>query len=523
MDNYGFLSLIPPIAAITLAFLTRQVLISLFVSIWIGATMISGWNPAAGFASTVQKYVAGSIADPWHASILTVCLTLGGLIGIISRSGGIKAIAGILAEKAKSPRGGQLATAIMGIVIFFDDYANALLVGNTMRPVTDRLKISREKLSYLVDSTSAPVSSIAVISTWALYEMSIIKGVFDTNSIGMNVYEAFVRSIPYQFYGIFTIVFLFSIVLTKRDYGPMYKAEKRARTTGMLHAEGAVPLFSDEIADAKIKEGTPLRWFNAAIPLGILVFVVVMGLFITGWNKLNPAPGTPITSGLIRDILGKAEGAPAMMWGVFTSVLAAFILIISQKIMTLGEAAESWSDGAKSVLTAAMILVLAWGTGKICGDLGTANYIVSVLGEKFPVQAIPLLTFFTGCMISFATGTSYGTIAILMPVSVPLAVSLPGGTESIMFATIGAVITGAVFGDHCSPISDTTIMSSMASASDHIDHVKTQIPYAVTAALITAIAGFIPSGFGVNIIICLTAGIIVAALIPFIIGKKTDF
>lgn len=522
MENLGIWSLLPPVTAIILAFATRQVLPSLFASIWLGATMICGFNPVAGFSLMAREYIVGSIADPWNATILTVCITLGGLIGIITKSGGVKAVAEKLAKKSKSPRGGQFATAILGLLIFFDDYANTLLVGNTMRPVTDRLKISREKLAYICDSTAAPVASIALVSTWATYEMGLIRDVFSTMGTDINVYEAFLKSIPYRFYSIISLFIVFTVILTGRDFGPMYKAERRARTTGKLNADGAVPLLSGDLTEMKIKNGIPLRWYNAFIPLFTVVAVVMIGLYITGYQKLAES-GTPPSPSMFREIIGNASGAVAMLWAVITGSLVAAALTISQKVLTLKDAVDGWISGAKSMMIAAMILILAWGIGHVCKDAGTAAYLVGALESKVQPAYIPIASFGLGCVIAFATGTAYGTSAILMPVAVPLVHGLSGGEAgSLLFATIGAIFTGAVFGDHCSPISDTTIMSSMASGADHLDHVSTQIPYAMTAAAIAVAVGFLPAAYHINPFISILAGMAAAFLIIRIFGRRAS-
>ena len=532
MDNFGIWSVLPPVIAIVLAFATRQVLPSLLVSIWIGATIISGGNPAAGFARTVQEYIAGSIAKPWNASIITYSLTLGGMIGVITKSGGMKAIADWLSSRARSAKSGQFATLLMGFIIFFDDYANTMLVGNTMRPLTDRLRISREKLSFICDSTAAPIASIALISTWTAYEIGLIKGAFDTLNIQMNTYEAFIRSIPFRFYSIIALFFVFMICVLGRDFGPMLRAERRARKSGKVIADGAAPLATRELTDMEIKDGIPLRWYNAIIPVLTVVIMVIIGLFLHGYGEIVKGGDNrlaalvkdhPFSLISLREIIGSANAAVAMMWAAFAGTFTAFALVLTQRILTLREAVTAWIDGAKSFLIAVMILVLAWGIGSLCRDMGTASYLVGILEGRVWAGFIPIAVFMLGCLIAFATGTAYGTTAILMPIAVPLCYHLSGGeTGGLFFATIGAVFTGAVFGDHCSPLSDTTIMSSMACASDHIDHVKTQMPYAVTVAAIAVLAGFIPAAFSVNPFILIVTGMILAFAVVRFMGERVD-
>jgi len=532
MEHFGLLSIIPPLMAIGLAFMTKQVLPSLFVSIWVGSTILMHGNVAAGFSHMTVEYIAGSIADPWNAAIIVINITLGGMIGIISKSGGMKAVAEALGKRARTANGGQLVTYAMGIVIFFDDYANTLLVGNTMRPLCDKLKISREKLAYICDSTAAPVASIAPLSTWTAYQMGLVHSSFGVIKADMNTYEAFLRSVPYSFYGIFTLIFVLLVGLLGRDFGPMLTAERRARTTGKLLADGATPLASRELTHMKIKKGIPLRWFNAAIPIATVVIMIGIGLYIDGRASIL-AGGKPHIAEFVRnhpysittfaEIIGAAHVDYALMWSVFTGTIVAIGLVILQGILTLHEAMDAWVDGAKSMVIALLIIVFAWAIGSLCKDLGTARFLVGVLEGRMSPALIPPAVFLVGCVIAFSTGTSYGTMAIIMPIAVPLAYYL-GGSElgPLLFATIGATLTGSVFGDHCSPISDTTIMSSMATASDHLDHVKTQAPYAVVTAVAAVLLGFVPVGFGIPPLVSIAVGTVALYCVVRYAGKRVE-
>lgn len=537
MENYGIWSLLPPLVAIVLAFATKQVLASLFVAIWVGASITMEGNlllrPLSGFGETVIKYITGSVADPWKAGIIVFSLSLGGMIGVVAKSGGAKAIADWLAGKAKTARSGQIVTWAMGLIIFFDDYSNTLLVGNTMRPLTDKLRISREKLSYITDSTAAPVASMALISTWIAYEIGLLKDAFAAVNVDVNAYEAFLRSIPYRFYSLITLFFVLGIAWLHRDYGPMLKAEIRARKTGKVVADGSNPLASKELTDMKIKKGIPLRALNAIIPVLTVVLVVIIGLYINGKSTILSGDDSeliariqanPLAFQSIQSSIGNADASVVVTWASFTGSLVAILLVVVQGILTLREAIDAWVDGAKSLMIAAIVLVLAWGIGALCENLGTADYLVGILQGNVPVAIIPLSVFLLGCFIAFSTGTSWGTTAILMPIAVPLVYKLSAAGEPgrLAFATIGAVFTGAVFGDHCSPISDTTIMSSMASASDHIDHVRTQMPYAITCAVIAIILGYIPAAFNVHPLISIVLGIAAAWAIIRFLGKDVE-
>lgn len=533
IEHYGMLSLLPPLVAIVLAFKTKQVLPSLFIAIFTGATIIAGGNVFEAFSNTVTKYIAGSVASEWNAGIIVFDMGLGGMIGVVAASGGAKAIAEWLASKARNAKSGMVATWAMGLLIFFDDYSNTLLVGTTMRPLTDKLKISREKLAFLTDSTAAPVASMALISTWIAYEMGLLRDAFAAIGVEANIYSVFIQSIPFRFYSLIMLGFVLFIAFTGRDYGPMLKAERRARKEGKLVADGATPLASKELTEMEIKEGIPLKARNAIIPVLTVVVMVIVGLYISGKSAIlsgedlaliSRLQNSPFAFTTVRDVIGSANAAKAMMWASFTGSIVAFILVLSQRILTFEEAMKAWIDGAKSLIIAIFVLVLAWGIGSMCKDLGTAKFLVSILAGRISASIIPLAVFLLGCIIAFSTGTSWGTTAILMPIAVPLVFNLSGGdTGTLLFATIGAVFTGAVFGDHCSPISDTTIMSSMSAASDHIDHVKTQIPYALTVAAIAVGVGYLPAAlFGINPVISLMIGYALAFAAVRFIGQEVE-
>lgn len=512
--NFGILSLLPPFLAIVLAFVTKQVLLSLFLGVFIGATMLNGWNPFFGFLRTLDNYILGSAADSWNAGILIFTLSIGGMIGVIGKMGGTKAVAEALARRAKTARGAQLVTMLLGVLVFFDDYANTLIVGPTMRPLTDKMRVSREKLSYIVDSTAAPVAGLALISTWIGYEIGLIKDAYEAIGMDINAYWLFVQTIPFRFYCILSLVMVFLIAYMKRDFGPMYKAEMRARMEGKVLADGARPMASKELTDMEIPEGTALKVVNALAPILILIVLAFVGMWYNGGGL-----DLPFTFDGIREAFGNADASVVLIWASITAGLVAIIMAVSQKIVSLAEAFDAWVDGAKSLVITAMILILAWSLGSVTGDVGTADYLVEVVTKSLPGAFLPVLVFAISCVVAFATGTSWGTMAIVVPLAVPLANAY---SAELILPTIGAVLTGAIFGDHCSPISDTTIMSSMASAADHIDHVKTQIPYSVTTAIVAAVIGFIPAGLGLNPFISIVLGIVALWAIVKFVGKSVD-
>ncbi len=520
---YGVLSLLPPLLAIALAFITKQVILSLFLGIFSGVMMLNNYNPFIAFLRTLDTYILGSLADGWNAGIIIFTLSIGGMVGIIGKMGGTKAIAEALSKRAKDARSAQLATTLMGILVFFDDYANTLIVGPTMRPLTDKMKVSREKLAYIVDSTAAPVAGMAFISTWIGYEIGLISDVFTTMGVEGNFFMVFIRTIPYAFYNIFTLFLIYNLILQRRDYGPMYDAEVRARTTGKVLGDGAKPMSSLDTEEFEDKREIELRVSNAAVPIITLVLAAFFGLWYNGW--VLGEGSIPWTD--IRGCFGNADASVVLIWAAILGSIVAGVLALSRKIMNLSEVFDSWVDGCKSLLITAIILILAWSIGSVVGEVKTAAFLIQVVSDTVPSILLPILVFGISCLVAFSTGTSWGTMAIVVPLAVPLAsayVTVDPTTSPVVLATLSAVLSGSIFGDHCSPISDTTIMSSMASGSDHIDHVKTQIPYALTGAAFAMISYIIVGTFDsvLGTILALLFGFVGIYIFVKIIGKKTD-
>lgn len=519
----GVLSLAPPLLAILLALVTRHVVLSLFCGIWVGATFLADMNPLIGFLRSMDTYLKDSLGNPDHAAIVIFSLCLGGMVGIIARSGGLHAIAAGMARWASTPRSGQIATWLMGVAIFFDDYANTLLVGNTMRPFTDRLRISREKLAFVVDATAAPVASIAVVSTWVGYEIGLIQDSW--SSLGLagseNVYGVFIRTIPYSFYSIILLFMVFVVAASRRDLGAMYRAELRSRLSGKLLRDGALPMADRELTEMRPPEGVPLRRINAALPIVVVIAAVVIGLYYNGLKALG---GEAAGAGIMR-ILGAADSLSVLLWASAAGCATAGIMAVSQRVLNASQTMEAWLAGVKAMMVAMVVLVCAWSLGSVCADLFTAGFVVDRVSGIITVELLPSIVFLTAAAISFATGTSWGTMAILMPVVIPLGYNLsPPGEVAMgpLLASIAAVLGGSCFGDHSSPISDTTILSSMASSCDHIDHVKTQLPYALLAGGLAVVAGYIPAGYGLHPALSIIAGL--GAMVAFLLlfGKKVD-
>jgi Na+/H+ antiporter NhaC len=522
----GFATLLPPLLAIVMALIFRQVVIALFAGVWLGAFLAMDFDIIRSFYHVIDHYVIDSLAGAGgadHVSIAIFTLLLGGMVGVFSRMGGTQGIVDAISRTATSPRRGQIAAWLMGIFIFFDDYTNTLIVGNTMRPLTDKLRISREKLSYIVDSTAAPVACIAVITSWIGFEISLIKDAFTAMGMERNPFTTFVSSIQYSFYPILTLAFGFVIAISSRDFGPMLKAERRARETGRVLSENAVPISNID-TELTAKDDIPMRSINAVLPIAVVVFGTVAGLLITGRNSLLEAG---ISNYTWMDLFRESNSFTALLWSSLTGCVVAVALALGQRILSLTETMNAWVGGIKTMMPAMIILVLAWCIGSVCNDLHTADYLVAKMSGIISPGMLPTLIFLSAAAISFSTGTSWGTMTILTPITIPLAVkilelsSVTAPTqEAILLSSIAAILAGSVFGDHCSPISDTTIMSSMACAADHVDHVRTQLPYAVTVAIIAITIGYLPTAYGFPTIFSLLLSMAFIIAIILLIGKK---
>ncbi len=532
--DFGILTLLPPLIAIILAFITKNVLVSLSLGVFSG-TFILSWvkySPLKAvlfafihFTDTVQTV----IANPWNAGIILQTLTIGGLIALIAYMGGARAIAESLAKRAKSPTSAQMYTWLMGLFIFFDDYANALTVGPIMRPVTDKMKISREKLAFIIDATAAPIAGIALISTWIGYELGLIQDGFDALGVSANAYGVFVSTIPFRFYNILILFFILASAYMLRDFGPMLDAEKRARLENKPHRDNA-KLLSDLEEDLKPAEGIQYRVSSALIPILTLILAGFFGLYFNGYLSIQGGENaelaalvkaSPFSGFAMRECFSASSAAIVLFQAALLASIVSMAMGMKRKIFTLEKAVEIWIKGVKSLAFTILILALAWSLSSVIKELKTATYLVNILGDSLPGFVLPSVIFTLGAIISFATGTSYGTMGILMPLTIPLAYAL-NPDPGFLSLSIGAVLTGAIFGDHCSPISDTTILSSMGASCDHIDHTRTQLFYAVPVGLISIFFGYLPSGLGLPAWLTLPLGMAAVLLLLLFKGKKID-
>jgi Na+/H+ antiporter NhaC len=528
----GWMSLLPPLVAIVLALLFREVITALFAGVWLGALAVAGFNPVSGTGRLIDQFVVPALGDVdgGHTQIVVFSLLLGGMVGIIARNGGTMGIVEAVAPFARTPRRGKLATWAAGLAIFFDDYANTLIVGNTMRPITDRLKISREKLAYVVDSTAAPVAALIPISTWVGYEISLISDglriAAEQNPaqaealLATSPFTVFIHTIPFLFYPLLALFFVFLTSVTDRDFGPMAAAEKRADSGRGLYREGAqlATDTSGHLMDPK--DGVRHRWWNAGVPVLTVVTVVLVGLYTSGRADSGPDAS-------LMDVFGAADPFATLLWGSLAGCLMALALSWGQGILTLTEGIDAWLGGLKAMIIAMVILVLAWSLGSVTEQIGTASFLAQLLSGRVAIQLIPVIVFVTSAAMAFATGTSWGTMAILLPLVVPLTVSLSGAAVmdggapyTILLGSISSVLAGAIFGDHCSPISDTTVLSSTASACDHVDHVRTQLPYALVVALVGMLIGDIGTAYGLPNWIALVGGAITLTIFLRFFGAR---
>ncbi|TNB56041.1 Na+/H+ antiporter NhaC family protein [Campylobacter helveticus] len=550
-EFYGFITLLPPFIAIVLAFITKDVILSLFMGVLSGTfllslasniffvdtiALINIYDTLVESFSKIINYVLKSVSDPVNAGIILQILCIGGLVALITKMGGAKAIALKFAKRAKTAVSAQLNTWFIGLLIFFDDYANLLIVGPIMRPLADRFKISREKFAFIIDSTAAPVAGIAIISTWIGLEVSLIKNAYA--SIGINDVSAFgifVETIPYRFYNIFMLFFVALTAIMGREFGSMYAAQVRAKTTGQIAPmPKSASLDTAELEDQFLapKEDIKIRAFDAIVPVMTLIILAILGFYFNGFaalegEELISAKANPLSFETLRSAFGSADSSIVLFQAALFAAIVAIFIGVRRKIFSVKEAIETWIYGWKTMIFTIVLLLLAWSLSSIVKDLGTSTFITNLLADKLPEFVLPATIFAFASLISFAIGTSYGTMGVLMPLAVPLAFEIAklNGMEAealhhYMVLNISCVLTGAIFGNHCSPISDNVILSSMSAKCDHIEHVRTQIPYALFICAISLFTGYIPVALGLSVWLVLPLNFVLITLLLRLIGKK---
>ena len=517
-----WMSILPPLVAIVMALLIKEVISSLFVGILTGTFLMAlygGASPTSalggGLLRVVDTYVVGSLFDADHVMIIVFTLIIGGMVRIITANGGMQGVVNWLSRRARGPRSGQLMTFLMDLCVFFDDYSNTLVVGNTMRPIADKLKVSREKLSYIVDSTSAPVVAVAFVTTWIGAELSYIQDGISAIGLETSAYSVFFHSLAYSFYPFLTLGFVLMLILTGRDFGPMLKAERKARLAkAVVMEQGEEGPQSAHIIDA-------------LIPLLVLIFGTVVGLMVTGYDASVWNSDTAFFSKLSATI-GAANSYKALLWASLLSLLTAIVMTMLRGQMKFGKVMEEMVEGFKSMFNAVLILTMAWSIALVTKDMHTAEFVSQLLLQwSLSPVLVPVLTFLLAALIGFSTGTSWGTMAILYPLILPASWLLcqeqglsVEATMPLFYNVVASVLAGSVMGDHCSPISDTTIMSSLASRCDHLQHVKTQMPYALTVGGVAMLLGVLPTALGLPSWAAFLMGFVVLWLVVRFVGKK---
>lgn len=485
MEHHGFLSLLPPLLAIILAIRTKQVFISLLLGIWLGWIIMQEWNIITGTTSAVQGLV-DVFKDPGNTRTIMFSSLVGALIALIQKSGGVDGfvikINSFLEHMEKrgiknSRMFVQLMAWLTGTLIFVESSINALTVGTVYRPIFDRLKIPREKLAYIADSISAPTCILIPLNAWGAYIIGLLAAQGIENGLA-----TLASSYVYNFYPMLAMILVVCVIVFQKDIGPMRKAEKRALEEGKVIRDGAAPLISTEIISLAKKENVAAKAFNMIIPIAVMVGMMPLMLLYTGWSSLPDMEGYPFTEKIIM-ALGSGSGSTSVLYSVLTAIIVSGIIYAWQKIFTFQEFIDLTFKGIGGLIPLALLMMLAFAIGNICKELGTGVYAAEVSQSFLSPKLVPFVIFTVACIIAFATGTSWGTFAIMIPIGIPMAQTM----NADIYLTIAAALGGGVFGDHCSPISDTTIISSMASASDHIDHVRTQLPYAALAGTLTAI------------------------------------
>jgi len=457
VNDPTWLSVLPPVLAIGLAIATRQVYLSLFTGIWLGRTILAGWNPLLGLGRAIEGCVS-VFGDAGNTRVIIFCALVGSLIALTQASGGVGGFVDWINRRhlVTSRRRAGLLSWTLGVVIFVESSITALVNGAVSRPLFDELRISREKLAYLCDATAAPVCILIPLNAWGAY----IARLLEKEGFHAPV-SVLITTLGYNFYAIGALAFAFFIAFTGRDFGPMARAERRAAETGQVLRPGAEPMIAAEITGLEPRPGVPRRARNFLLPVSLMVVMMPMGLWITGGGDLLAG-----------------SGSTAVLWAVLSATVLAAVLMITQRIAGLRGVTDVAFKGLGGLMPLAVLMVLAFAIGQLTRDMGTGRYVAELAGASLPPAAIPAALFLIACFIAFATGTSWGTFAIMVPIAVPLAAEMSVAAPLYL----GAVLGGGIFGDHCSPISDTTVISSMAAGSDHIDHVNTQLPYALVVA-----------------------------------------
>lgn len=509
--HFGWLSLIPPIVAIGMAFVTRRVILSLFAGILVGALIVTGWHPVDGFvkmfsviwaATELGNFVSfARFNSSWNLFILLFTTTLGIIIVLVNRAGGARAYGEWAARCVRSKRGASFFTMFLGILIFFDDYFNCLTIGTVMKPITDKFKMSRAKLAYLIDATAAPVVILAPISTWVAEVISQLRTAGVGTQIPVKPFGLFMRTVFFNSYAWLTLVMVGIVCWGGFEFGAMKQHEETAQTSGNLFNGQKDFKRREEAVLPEVSEHG--RIIDLVLPLGTMILLVLCAMLFTGGFVLFGGK-----NGFVQAFL-EMNSAQSLFWGGAMALGFTVLWMKLRGLIPFKEIPGHIINGFKIMWPAISILVLAWTIGSLIkNDLKTGQYLAGIVSQDFPVGLLPAILFLLSCLMSFATGTSWGTFGIMIPIAVPLAATV---APELLVPMIGAILAGAVYGDHASPISDTTILSSAGAGCDHIQHVKTQYPYATIVAAV-CLVGFVLTGYTIRF------GLVIAGALNLLVG-----
>jgi len=498
--NYGALSLIPPILAIVLAIWTKNIIVSLFVSVIVSATIVSGWNPALGFTSMIKDYMFGALGDSMNTQALFMMVIIGGFVALLTKSGGAMAFTDMVTKKVNSRAKCETGIWLGGLFVWFTDSGNSLIVGPIFETLAERLRVSREKFSYILDCTTSPICAMIPIIGWGVYAMSLIETELNAANItDVTSWDVFTRGIPLNFYAILTLLMAGIVSITQWDYGPMLKAQNRAMNTGETIRAGGTPMRG-EMKALELPEGVTPKIYTMLVPLAVLLATMFTYLTIKGlWY-------TKVAGSDIRTAIAS---------GFLLATLVLTGICVKEKIFPFKKCLDIIMGGMSNMMFMCVVLVLAWSLSGITKTIGTADYMIQISKGLLNPALLPFILFAIGAVMSLATGTSWGTMAILMPIGLPMAISF--GVSLPLVSS--AIISGGLYGDHVSPISDTTILASIGSACDHIDHFETQMPYGTTVAAVCAVL-FLIAGWNPKPLMTLAGAVVLIALI-FILHKAS--
>jgi len=524
---FGVVSFVPPLLATLLAVASRRLVFSLLAAVFVGEVLRHGWLQAV--PRGVGEHLVGKLFSPWHIQVLGFTCMLLGTVRVATVSGGAQAVVDRVCGWVRSARSTRVATVLLGCLVFFDDYANCMLVGPTMRPLSDRYRIAREKLAYLVDSTAAPVAGLVLVSTWVGYEAGLFQEVGQELGLALEGYALLFAALPFRFYCVFALVAALTCAILGRDFGPMLRAERAARraaprdaASGRGAPEGAAARGAAEPGEESRVPVERRRGRHAVLPILTILVGALGGFLIDGGavSVVAERPSAVLSAGFwSQTLMATPSHAAVLFRAALVGALLAMVLPALERVLSPRESVGAFFAGIRSGGQAVLVLLSAWALAAVCKELGTGPTLIGLLGDDLAPVLVPVGTFLLAALIAFSTGSAFGTMAMLIPVSLPVAHAT--GSEMLLVLTAAAVLDGAIFGDHCSPISDTTMMSSIGAGSDHLAHVATQLPYALLGMAAALGLGYLPVAFGVPLVLCYGAGIALVFVVFRFLGRPS--